>query len=129
MKSGIELITEERQCQIEKEGYTVEHDDDHINGELALAARCYRFAASDIESGLSVEEVTSNYHRQWPWEVQWFKVSPDLVRNLVKSGALMLAEIERLKRNSPDRTFPIAGFEMLLSEDAANIDRLQRSQA
>ncbi|MCM0757438.1 hypothetical protein M7775_02505, partial [Sporomusa sphaeroides DSM 2875] len=39
--SGIELIAAERQRQISQEGWTPEHDDQHANGELALAAACY----------------------------------------------------------------------------------------
>ncbi|WP_373400076.1 hypothetical protein V8V91_10940 [Algoriphagus halophilus] len=41
MKTGIELIAEERQRQIEKEGWTSEHDAKHKNGELAHAAATY----------------------------------------------------------------------------------------
>jgi hypothetical protein len=41
MKTGIELIAEERKRQIEVEGWTAEHDDEHTDGELALAAVCY----------------------------------------------------------------------------------------
>lgn len=35
MKTGIELIAKERQEQIEKHGYTVEHDVD-VNGDITL---------------------------------------------------------------------------------------------
>jgi hypothetical protein len=42
MKTGIELIAEERQRQIEKEGWTNLHDsEDHNSMELAGAAGCY----------------------------------------------------------------------------------------
>jgi len=34
MKTGAELIAEERQRQVEKEGYSAEHDDCHINQGL-----------------------------------------------------------------------------------------------
>lgn len=37
-KTGIELIAEERQRQIDKEGYTAEHDLQHEGEELAIAA-------------------------------------------------------------------------------------------
>lgn len=39
--NGSELIATERQRQIEAEGWTPEHDDEHINGELADAAAIY----------------------------------------------------------------------------------------
>lgn len=41
MKSGIEIIAEERKRQIEVEGWTLEHDDEHRCGELSDAAVCY----------------------------------------------------------------------------------------
>ncbi len=37
-QTGIELIAEERQRQIDKEGYTKEHDLQHDGEELAIAA-------------------------------------------------------------------------------------------
>ena len=40
-QSGIERIAAERQRQIEQEGWTAEHDDGHVNGELAMAAALY----------------------------------------------------------------------------------------
>ena len=36
----IDEIREERVRQIEKEGWTLEHDDSHTEGEMALAAAC-----------------------------------------------------------------------------------------
>ena len=41
MKTGIELIAEERHRQIEKEGWTPEHDDQHNAGDLVHAAAAY----------------------------------------------------------------------------------------
>ena len=41
MKTGIQLINEERERQITREGWTQEHDNNHKNAELAAAARCY----------------------------------------------------------------------------------------
>ena len=38
MKTGIELIAEERKRQIEEEGWTAEHDDQQTDGEIAEAA-------------------------------------------------------------------------------------------
>lgn len=39
--NGAELIAAERQRQIEREGWTPSHDDQHIHGELAAVAACY----------------------------------------------------------------------------------------
>jgi len=38
-------------------------------------------------------------HRRWPWHpLQWKPTPKDRVRELVKAGALIVAEIERLQR-------------------------------
>lgn len=49
IKSGIDLIAAERQRQIEEEGWTPDHDDQHTNGELALAAACCSGRAGIVE--------------------------------------------------------------------------------
>jgi len=87
----------ERRRQVSVEGWTPEHDDEHDDGSLALAAACYaqgghlpsRFTAD----GAMVPSL-------WPqsWHPQWWKPSTDRRRDLVKAGALILAEIERLDR-------------------------------
>lgn len=90
--SGIELIAAERQRQISQEGWTPEHDDQHANGELALAAACYA-----IPSHRRIwDELIS---KLWPWALKWWKPTPeDRKRELVKSCALILAEIDRIDR-------------------------------
>jgi hypothetical protein len=94
MKSGIELIAEERERQVSVEGWTPEHDDEHDTNELTDAAICYALFASE---GLrSHQELT----RRWPWEPEWWKPAPNAVRNLVKAGALIAAEIDRLQRTT-----------------------------
>lgn len=90
MKTGIELIAEERQRQIEVEGWTPEHDAEHEYGELAIAACCYAWKEGDAYPC-----------RQdwWPWADEWWKPSPkNRIRELQKAGALIAAEIDRLQR-------------------------------
>lgn len=96
MKSGIELIAVERVRQVEKEGWTPEHDDEHRMAELGLAGLSYvSLAASQVRMhGMCVKERLPMY---WPWKSFW-KPSEDPVRNLVKAGALIAAEIDRLQR-------------------------------
>jgi hypothetical protein len=36
--------------------------------------------------------------KDWPWDLSWLKPSPDPKHNLVKAGALIAAEIDRLNR-------------------------------
>lgn len=89
---GVLAIAEERQRQIEKEGWTTAHDDAHFQGELAAAARCYTMEpGDDSEDGDLPEE--------WPWDPEWWKPTPhDRRRELSKAGALIAAEIDRLDR-------------------------------
>lgn len=87
--TGIELIAAERQRQIEKEGWTVEHDRQHKNGELAQAASCYAMKRC----------VTDPFQApiQWPWSLEYWKPTPDnRIKELTKAGALIAAEIDRL---------------------------------
>lgn len=88
LKNGAALIATERKRQIEQEDWTPEHDDEHDRGELARAAICYS-KAMDADEGPS---------EGWPWELGWWKPTNDRVRNLVKAGALICAEIDRLLR-------------------------------
>ena len=92
MKTGIELISEERQRQISQEGWTAEHNDEHCNEQLAYAAACYTVPATTRRKMSLVTLL-------WPWEMSWWKPSPEnRVRELVKAGALIAAEIDRLQR-------------------------------
>lgn len=89
MKTGAELISEERQRQISEEGWTAEHDDEHSASELARAATVYacppRFRTV-IQSS-----------RMWPWDWETYKPG-NRISELVKAGALIAAEIDRLQR-------------------------------
>ena len=103
MKNGVQLIAEERERQISQEGWTPEHDDFHAHGEIACAAACYANHAS-VTSYLNGQaghvERSAEPPRYWPWEDEWWKPSNDNpVRDLVKAGALIAAEIDRLQRH------------------------------
>ena len=104
MKTGIELITEERQRQIEKEGWTAEHDAEHINEEIAFAAACYVTPSNALNyksEGFFGNTGDFKIPELWPWEDSWYKPAPDTkkesrIRELQKAGALIAAEIDRL---------------------------------
>lgn len=92
MATGAELIAAERDRQMDSEGWSSEHDDAHVNDEIAMAASCYalpnrhRRLIADVPAG-------------WPWSTDFWKPSTDdRVRELVKAGALIAAEIDRLQR-------------------------------
>lgn len=92
-KTGIELIAQERKRQIEVEGWTPEHDSEHGNQEIASAAACY---ATPKERRSSYKG--SDVPTEWPWEFKFWKPTPkDRKRELVKAGALIAAEIDRLQ--------------------------------
>lgn len=99
--TGIELITAERTRQMEQEGWTAAHDDTHRLGELSEAACAYSAIASAQARGASAEEFPADMmisEGEWPWGEEWWKPSSDPIRNLVKAGALIAAEIDRLSR-------------------------------
>ena len=97
MQSGIELIAEERKRQIDVEGWTPEHDDIHTHAEIGLAGLSYvSVAVSQVR--LRDGCITETLPTYWPWHPSWWKPSPDPIRNLVKAGALIAAEIDRLQR-------------------------------
>lgn len=94
--NGVQLIAAERTRQIEDEGWDAQHDDSHSNGQLAAASICYTEQAA---MGMPMTR-RCNVPRAWPWGHDWWKPADDQVRNLVKAGALIAAEIDRLQRQS-----------------------------
>jgi hypothetical protein len=90
-------VAAERRRQIEVEGWTPEHDDEHRTGGMAVAAACY--AAWSLPSRPASEAVAT----LWPWTgwaQKWFKPK-DTRHNLIRAAALLVAEIERLDRHEP----------------------------
>ncbi|MBD8654160.1 hypothetical protein IFT68_00785 [Oxalobacteraceae sp. CFBP 13730] len=84
-------VLAERQRQVKVEGWTPARDDEHADGQMAGAAACY--AVRDI-THWARSEITKTL---WPWASEWWK--PRTKReNLIRAGALVLAEIERLDR-------------------------------
>lgn len=94
-------VLAERRRQIEVEGWTPEHDDEHDAGELSSAASAYALAAADELHPLSQGDgdYRSRWPDMWPWGHETWKPS-DPRRMLVKAGALIIAEIERMDRTA-----------------------------
>lgn len=93
-------VLAERQRQVTAEGWSPKHDDQYKNTELAFAASCYAFHAAAASWDLEDDGIPYDSHpapKQWPWDPSWWKPT-DARRDLVKAGALILAEIERLDR-------------------------------
>lgn len=110
--TGAERIAAERQRQIDAEGWTAGHDDEHTGDELTLAAATYalppvfRRMHGDLPyRGLAEHREQSVRRWMWPWSEADWKESHDTaafpegrIRELVKAGALIAAEIDRLAR-------------------------------
>lgn len=93
-------VLAERQRQIEREGWTPEHDDAHDAGDMATAATCYVLNAACVLSTLDGTEFNpfaGGGGLAWPWDEKWWKPTTPR-RDLVKAAALILAEIDRLDR-------------------------------
>ena len=102
MKTGVEIIAEERQRQLSFEGWSDEHDDKYKSEELARAAAVY--ALPDRVR----EKLRNGKPKLFPFSVNWWKPASfsekdgryilDRKRQLAKAGALIAAEIDRLNR-------------------------------
>lgn len=90
-------VARERDRQIVKKGYTFEHDDKHVQGEIAQAAIAYAQASLREELNLDDDDLQVF----WPWEDPRFEPDDDRRGNLIKAIALLVAEVERLDRAQP----------------------------
>lgn len=86
MSQAARDVLAERRRQVEAEGWTPDHDDGYILGELARAAAAY-----------TLHTATEDGPHYWPWPRGWWK-PVNARRDLEKAGALIIAEIERLDR-------------------------------
>jgi hypothetical protein len=92
-------VLAERERQMTAEGWTLDHDDEHTSGEMAKAAAAYALNAGNVALGWPKDPLRAVCEPPpfWPWDRDWWK--PDTLRwMLVKAGALILAEIERIDR-------------------------------
>lgn len=88
-------VQAERRRQITVEGFDTSNDDGSA-GQIALAAGCYALHAGGIGTDWP-GGIRNGSALFWPWDEEWWK--PKSAReNLVRAGALVLAEIERLDR-------------------------------
>lgn len=110
--SIVEEIVAERRRQIEVEGFDKRHDDEHRTEDLMEAALAYFSHATGrarYGRGLSIDPKGVDIPSNWPWEAQWWKPKTPR-RDLIRAGALCLAEQERclrdglLKQALPEQT-------------------------
>lgn len=100
MKSGVDLIAEERERQLVQEGFGADHDDSHQEGELAGAAACYALWNAGYIGRFCWRLVMM----LWPWDQDSWKpgqgssYTENRTRDLARAGALIAAEIDRVQR-------------------------------
>src|SRR5690554_5541401 len=102
MKTGIELIAEERKRQINEEGWSAEHDQEHTEGELADAGAYYALTEGMLQY---IDEHWGNDMHLviWQFDLKDLKRNrqdhsmANRIRELQKAGALIATEIDRLQ--------------------------------
>lgn len=100
ISQAVNDVVAERQRQRDEEAWSPAHDDEHTDGELAVAAGCY---AMHNGGGFGIHDYCADdVPRQWPFEPPSWKPK-DPRRDLVRAAALIIAEIERLDRAATSR--------------------------
>ena len=108
--AGAALIVQERLRQIDEEGYAAEHDQRVGSRDLIRAAEAYIASAQGYDR-------EARY--RWPWDPEAFKPSEDVIRNLVKAGALLAAAIDVCQAVAGA---PAPRFDAYLAEPALTIE-------
>lgn len=110
-------VLAERKRQVEKEGWSLAHDDAHDTGELARAAGYFAMAAAmnditrremETTGGSADAEIAALQYLRPDWEPKSLRLKGRR-RELLIGAALMMAEIERLDR--ADEKAALAGSE------------------
>lgn len=94
MNTIIKEIENERNRQVSKLGWTPEHDaQDHSDGALAKAASIYADPSPRMLNGPEINKPDG-------WPNDWDYKPKSRRENLMRAGALIVAEVERLDRAS-----------------------------
>ena len=91
---GAERAVAERIRQKSVEGWTPEHDAQHGQGELAMAAACYALNKMPMYT----DGWRADTLEWWPWHPDWDKRKKhDRERSLEIAAALIMAELDRIQ--------------------------------
>jgi hypothetical protein len=101
-------IVEERRRQIQDCHHYPSDDDQYQNGELLMAALAYLCSPGEA---------------LWPFLVGQFHPSDDPLDNLIKAGALIAAEADRLKRAKLEGR-PVQGGFLVLAVSPQEVDEM-----
>jgi len=111
MRTGIQLIAIERKEQIEKHGFDLEHDSFESAFQLSsaaamLIARSQNKYFEDHNhhddlgpvARFQIREIgePEKWSEQWPWTNFDKRDTTGIIESLIKAGALIAAEIDRL---------------------------------
>jgi hypothetical protein len=92
--NGAQMIAHERHRQLTELGWTPQHDAEFDQNEMAYAAACYAIYPGMVHANMQfIGDV--EYPKMWPWAAKHWKPK-DAVTDLVRAGALIAAEIDRL---------------------------------
>lgn len=91
-------VLTERRRQVDEEGWSLRHDDEHTKGELAWAAAYFAAQAACFCAGGTIAWEQARV--LWPFSERPNVKPADKRGCLVKAGALIIAEIERLDRQA-----------------------------
>lgn len=127
MKTGIELIAEERQRQIDVEKWDYSHDADYANGELIMAAGCYAASALSrhLEDKLNTNQSPLAKFQVYDFgERDFFENAGDRGDRMIRAAGWVDAwpwdsRFDKRKKHNKIRSLVIAG-----SLIAAELDRL-----
>lgn len=94
--------------QREDEGWSVAHDDEHDEGQMAMAAACYAHLAGaqakvngrGKPGRIMTTAPSMSPPPSWPWDERWWKPK-GINRNLIRAGALIAVEWGRFMREIP----------------------------
>jgi len=115
-KSGIQLITEERQRQIEVEGFSLEQDKQYRNDDLLDYAK---FLLTGSKGYFPVG-----------WDIKWYekRFNRSTTKNIIAAGALLAAFLDDI--NNVDISKTLEDFlneETLLQTNYENYQQLLKS--
>lgn len=106
---AVQLIAQERQRQIDAEGYSPDHDDGHTDGSIAVVAAALAVHHTDasIDDPLKRVDPVESGRRHDCWGLLakhgYDGTNPDEIKVLVIAGALIAAEIDRMQRSATFR--------------------------
>lgn len=97
--TGAELISNEYNRHFQSGERSPELDPAHANGEMMIAAACYLLHET---GNVYFHPAGGLPPMAWPWESKWWKPAQgDRVQDLVKAGAFIAAEIDRIQKLKP----------------------------